>query len=104
MLTLAREWPQAGGRRVAFAPDGRAWACASRQQLWLFEDDEPAAEEGVAGELLDELVFSLDGTRVLVAPLAYDRGARGWAPRPPVAAALATGLPHEGATRFPAGA
>jgi WD40 repeat protein len=83
MLTQAREWPEAMGMRVAFAPDGSAWACSSMAELRLFEGDELVATAGVAGEVLGELRFSADGARVLVAPLAYDRAARAWAPRPP---------------------
>ncbi|WP_037408866.1 WD40 repeat domain-containing protein [Candidatus Solirubrobacter pratensis] len=103
-LELAREWHDAIGQRVAYAPDGSAWACSSRQELRLFEDDALVAAEGVAGEILGELTFSSDGARVLVAPLAYDRGARAWAPRPPVAETLATGLPSEAAEGFMASA
>src|SRR3954451_19921605 len=94
-LELAREWHDAIGQRVAYAPDGSGWACSSRQELRLFEDDALVAAEGVAGEILGELTFSSDGARVLVAPLGYERGALAWAPRPPVAETLATGLPSE---------
>jgi hypothetical protein len=103
-LELAREWQDAMGARVAYAPDGDAWACSSRQELRLFEDDALVAAEGVAGEILGELAFSTDGARVLVAPLAYDRAARAWAPRPPVAETLATGLGSEAAAGFMASA
>jgi hypothetical protein len=71
------------GLRVAFAPDGSAWACSSMAELRLFEGDELVANAGVAGEVLGELCFSADGTRVLAAPLAFDRAARAWEPRPP---------------------
>jgi WD40 repeat protein len=82
-MEMAREWPEAMGLRVAFAPDGSAWACASQAELRLFEGDELVANAGVAGEVLGELCFSADGTRVLAAPLAFDRAARAWEPRPP---------------------
>ncbi len=100
MLKLAREWPEATGTRVAFAPDGSAWACSSQAELRLFEGDELVAAEGVAGDLLWELGFSADGARVLAAPLAYDRTARAWAPRPPVGETLTTGLPPEAEAGF----
>ncbi len=100
MLTQAREWPEAMGTRVAFAPDGSAWACSSQAELRLFEGDELVAAEGVAGDLLGELRFSADGARVLAAPLAYDRAARAWAPRPPVIESLRSGLPPEAEAGF----
>jgi WD40 repeat protein len=78
--------------RVAYAPTADAWACASRQQLHLFEGDVLVASASAPGDLLSELTFSDDGTRVLAAPLAYDRDARDWSPRPPAVAALGTGL------------
>jgi WD40 repeat protein len=99
-MQVAREWPEAIGRRVAFSPDGSAWACASQAELRLFEGDELVAAEGVAGEVLGELGFSADGARVLVAPLAFARATRVWEPRPPVAETLATGLEPEAAEGF----
>src|SRR5215218_1837617 len=101
-LAREREWSDAIGERVAYAPDGRAWACSSRQLLQLFEDDEPAATTSAPGELLSELEFSRDGTRVLVAPRAYDRAAADWAPRAAVEDALATGLDPGAAEGFAA--
>jgi WD40 repeat protein len=82
-MQVAREWPEAIGSRVAFSQDGSAWACSSRAELRLFEGDELVAAEGVAGEVLGELGFSADGTRVLAAPLAFARARRVWEPRPP---------------------
>jgi WD40 repeat protein len=99
-MEMAREFPEAMGMRVAFAPDGSAWACSSMAELRLFEGDELVATAGVAGEVLGELRFSADGTRVLAAPLAYDRAAREWSPRPPVAETLATGLEPDAAEGF----
>jgi WD40 repeat protein len=92
VLTEQRAWPEAMGSRLAYAPDGRAWACASRSELQLFEDDELVASAPAPGDVLGELTFSADGTRVLVAPLAYDRAARAWLARPPAAEALRAGL------------
>jgi WD40 repeat protein len=103
-LAREREWQEATGWRVAYAPAGDAWACASRQELQLFEDDALVAAASAAGEVLGELTFSSDGTRVLVAPLAYDRGAGAWAPRPAVTEALVTGLEPDAATGFAASA
>jgi WD40 repeat protein len=99
-METAREFPEAMGLRIAFAPDGSAWACSSQVELRVFEGDELVAAEGVAGEVLGDLRFSADGARVLVAPLAYDRAARAWAPRPPVAETLAVGLDPEAAEGF----
>jgi len=99
-MQVAREWPEAIGSRVAFSPDGSAWACSSQAELRLFEGDELVAAEGVAGEVLGELRFSADGTRVLVAPRAFARATRVWEPRPPVAETLATGLDPEAAEGF----
>jgi WD40 repeat protein len=82
-MHVAREWPEAIGSRVAFSPDGSAWACSSQAELRLFEGDELVAAEGVAGHVLGELCFSTDGTRVLVAPLAFARATRVWEPLPP---------------------
>jgi WD40 repeat protein len=79
-MDVAREWPEAMGSRVAFAPDGSAWASASQAELRLFEGDELVATAGVAGHVLGELCFSADGARVLAAPLAFDRAAREWEP------------------------
>ena len=99
-MEMAREWPEAIGIRVAFSQDGSAWACSSQVELRLFEGDELVAAEGVAGDVLGELGFSADGTRVLVAPLAFARATRVWEPRPPVAETLATGLDPEAAEGF----
>jgi WD40 repeat protein len=79
-MDVAREWPEATGARVAFAPDGSAWAASSQAELRLFEGDELVAAEGVAGHVLGELCFSADGARVLAAPLAFDRAGRAWEP------------------------
>jgi hypothetical protein len=99
-LTREREWGEATGTRVAYAPAGDAWACASRQQLQVFEDDALVADVGAPGDVLGELTFSTDGTRVLVAPLAFDRAAGAWGPRPPAGDALATGLDPDAAMGF----
>lgn len=99
-MQVAREWPEAIGSRVAFSPDGSAWACSSQAELRLFEGGELVAAAGVAGEVLGELGFSSDGTRVLVAPLAFARATRVWEPSPPVAETLATGLDPEAAEGF----
>jgi hypothetical protein len=77
-MRVAREWPEAIGRRVAFSSDGSAWACSSQAELRLFEGDALVAAEGVAGHVLGELRFSADGARVLVAPLAFGRATRAW--------------------------
>jgi WD40 repeat protein len=103
-LTREREWLEATGSRLAYAPAGDAWACASRLELQLFEGDALVASASAPGEVLGELTFSADGTRVLVAPLAYDRGAGGWAARPAAAEALVTGLDPEAAMGFAASA
>jgi hypothetical protein len=103
-MTRERDWPEATGVRVAYAPAGDAWACASRQELQLFEEDRLVASASAPGEVLGELTFSADGSRVLVAPLAYDRGAGAWAARPAVTEALTTGLEPDAAMGFAASA
>jgi WD40 repeat protein len=93
VLTREREWREGTGTRVAYAPDGRSWACSSSLRLHVYEDDALVASASAAGTLLGELAFALDGTRVLVAPLAYDRAARAWQPSPPMHELIAAGLP-----------
>src|SRR5919198_24767 len=103
-LARVREWREARAARVAFAPDGVLWACSTAQELQVYEGDELVATAAAPGEVLGELTFSLDGARVLVAPLAYEVAAREWAPRPPVLEALAVGLEPDAATGFAASA
>ncbi len=103
-LTREREWREATGARVAYAPDGRAWACSSAQQLHLYEDDVVVASAGAPGQLLGELSFDIDDNRVLVAPLVYGRAARDWEPSPPVRDLVAAGLDPTAAEGFAASA
>jgi hypothetical protein len=104
VLTREREWREATGTRVAYAPDGRAWACASSLQLHVYEDDAPAASVSAPGNLLGELAFALDGNRVLVAPRAYDRAAGTWRPSPPMHELIAADLPFSASAGLTASA
>jgi hypothetical protein len=99
-LRREREWREGIGPRLAYAPDGGAWAAATPRGLTVFEDDAPAVRAPYPGGLLGGIAFSRDARRVLAAPGAFDRDAGAWAPIPDPYPAITGDLDPEAAMGF----